>query len=197
MNLKSLDWDFLPGEGAFYGPKIEFSLKDCLERVWQCGTIQVDFSMPGRLGASYIDDKSQRKEPVMLHRAILGSFERFIGILIEEYEGKLPPWLAPIQVVIIGITDRNSESCINLSNSLIGKGFRSIADTRNEKVGLKIREHTLQRIPYLLIIGDKEQASSKVSVRTMDSKDLGVMTLDEFEEVLKASISQKATKRFT
>ena len=197
LNLKSLDWDFLPGEGAFYGPKIEFSLKDCLERVWQCGTIQVDFSMPGRLGASYIDDKSQRKEPVMLHRAILGSFERFIGILIEEYEGKLPPWLAPIQVVIIGITDRNSEACINLSSSLIAKGFRSISDTRNEKVGFKIREHTLQRIPYLLIIGDKEQASKKVSVRTMDSKDLGIMTLDEFEEVLKASISQKATKRFT
>ena len=197
LNLKSLDWDYLPGEGAFYGPKIEFSLKDCLERVWQCGTIQVDFSMPGRLGASYIDDKSQRKEPVMLHRAILGSFERFIGILIEEYEGKLPPWLAPIQVVIIGITDRNSEACINLSSSLIAKGFRSISDTRNEKVGFKIREHTLQRIPYLLIIGDKEQASKKVSVRTMDSKDLGIMTLDEFEEVLKASISQKATKRFT
>ena len=197
LNLKSLDWDFLPGEGAFYGPKIEFSLKDCLERVWQCGTIQVDFSMPGRLGASYIDDKSQRKEPVMLHRAILGSFERFIGILIEEYEGKLPPWLAPIQVVIIGITDRNSEACINLSSSLIAKGFRSISDTRNEKVGFKIREHTLQRIPYLLIIGDKEQSSKKVSVRTMDSKDLGIMTLDEFEEVLKASISQKATKRFT
>ena len=197
LNLKSLDWDYLPGEGAFYGPKIEFSLKDCLERVWQCGTIQVDFSMPGRLGASYIDDKSQRKEPVMLHRAILGSFERFIGILIEEYEGKLPPWLAPIQVVIIGITDRNSEACINLSSSLIAKGFRSISDTRNEKVGFKIREHTLQRIPYLLIIGDKEQASKKVSVRTMDSKDLGIMTLDEFEEVLKASISQKASKRFT
>ena len=197
LNLKGLDWDFLPGEGAFYGPKIEFSLKDCLERVWQCGTIQVDFSMPGRLGASYIDDKSQRKEPVMLHRAILGSFERFIGILIEEYEGKLPPWLAPIQVVIIGITDRNSEACINLSSSLIAKGFRSISDTRNEKVGFKIREHTLQRIPYLLIIGDKEQSSKKVSVRTMDSKDLGIMTLDEFEEVLKASISQKATKRFT
>ena len=197
LNLKSLDWDFLPGEGAFYGPKIEFSLKDCLERVWQCGTIQVDFSMPGRLGASYIDDKSQRKEPVMLHRAILGSFERFIGILIEEYEGKLPPWLAPIQVVIIGITDRNSEACIDLSSSLIAKGFRSISDTRNEKVGFKIREHTLQRIPYLLIIGDKEQTSKKVSVRTMDSKDLGIMTLDEFEEVLKASISQKATKRFT
>ncbi len=197
LNLKSLDWDYLPGEGAFYGPKIEFSLKDCLERVWQCGTIQVDFSMPGRLGASYIDDKSQRKEPVMLHRAILGSFERFIGILIEEYEGKLPPWLAPIQVVIIGITDRNSEACINLSSSLIAKGFRSISDTRNEKVGFKIREHTLQRIPYLLIIGDKEQSSKKVSVRTMDSKDLGIMTLDEFEEVLKASISQKATKRFT
>ncbi len=197
LNLKSLDWDFLPGEGAFYGPKIEFSLKDCLERVWQCGTIQVDFSMPGRLGASYIDDKSQRKEPVMLHRAILGSFERFIGILIEEYEGKLPPWLAPIQVVIIGITDRNSEACINLSSSLIAKGFRSISDTRNEKIGFKIREHTLQRIPYLLIIGDKEQASKKVSVRTMNSKDLGIMTLDEFEEVLKASISQKAMKRFT
>ncbi len=196
LNLKGLNWDFLPGEGAFYGPKIEFSLKDCLERVWQCGTIQVDFSMPGRLGASYIDDKSQRKEPVMLHRAILGSFERFIGILIEEYEGKLPPWLAPIQVVIIGITDRNSESCSKLSNSLTCKGFRSIADTRNEKVGFKIREHTLQRIPYLLIIGDKEQASNKVSVRTMDSKDLGVMTLDEFEEVLNESISQKATKRF-
>ncbi len=195
LNQKELDWAFLPGEGAFYGPKIEFSLKDCLDRVWQCGTIQVDFSMPGRLGASYIDENSQRKEPVMLHRAILGSFERFIGILIEEYEGKLPPWLAPIQVVFIGITNRNSQACITLSNNLIKKGFRSIADTRNEKVGYKIREHTLQRIPYLIIIGDKEQDSGTVSVRTMDGKDLGVMTNEKFEELLNKSISLKASKK--
>ncbi len=195
LNQKGLDWAFLPGEGAFYGPKIEFSLKDCLDRVWQCGTIQVDFSMPGRLGASYIDENSQRKEPVMLHRAILGSFERFIGILIEEYEGKLPPWLAPIQVVFIGITNRNSQTCITLSNNLIKKGFRSIADTRNEKVGFKIREHTLQRIPYLIIIGDKEQDSGTVSVRTMDGKDLGVMTNEKFEELLNKSISLKASKK--
>ncbi len=195
LNLKGLDWEFLPGEGAFYGPKIEFSLKDCLDRVWQCGTIQVDFSMPDRLGASYIAENSQRQVPVMLHRAILGSFERFIGILIEEFEGKFPPWLAPIQVVIIGITDRNSETCINLSTSLINKGFRAISDTRNEKVGYKIREHTLQRIPYLLIIGDKEQESKTVSVRTMESKDLGVMTLANFEKLLNEAINQKATKK--
>ncbi|AAQ00109.1 MULTISPECIES: threonine--tRNA ligase [Prochlorococcus] len=191
LNIKKFEWSYLPGEGAFYGPKIEFSLKDCIDRVWQCGTIQVDFSMPHRLGASYIDENSQKKVPVMLHRAILGSFERFIGILIEEYEGKFPPWLSPIQVIVIGITDRNSIKCKEISNLLMLRGYRATYDTRNEKVGLKIREHTLQRIPYLLIIGDKEQEEGTVSVRTMHGIDMGSMKLTEFQEIINEAISLK------
>ncbi len=194
LDFKKLEWSYLPGEGAFYGPKIEFSLKDCLERVWQCGTIQVDFSMPSRLGASYIDEKGLKKEPVMLHRAILGSFERFIGILIEEYEGKFPTWLAPVQVVIMGITDRNSINCTEVYNHLIQKGFRAILDIRNEKIGLKIRENTLQRIPYMLIIGDKEQSNGEVSIRSRDGKDLGCMKIEQFENLLYKDIENKAKR---
>ncbi len=192
LNFKKLDWSYLPGEGAFYGPKIEFSLKDSLERVWQCGTIQVDFSMPGRLGASYIDENSNKKTPVMLHRAILGSFERFIGILIEEYEGIFPTWLAPIQVSILSLTDRNNDLCKNIYNILIQNNFRAILDIRNEKIGLKIREHTMQKVPYMIIIGDKEQADNTISVRSMKGKDLGNMTINEFQNILKNSILLKA-----
>ena len=190
LNTKGLSWDLLPGEGAFYGPKIEFSLKDCLDRVWQCGTIQVDFSMPERLNATYIDEESNRQNPVMLHRAILGSFERFIGILIEHYEGKFPSWIAPIQATVMGITDRNSKKCQEIYNELKKEGFRVQLDIRNEKIGLKIRENTLQKVPYLLIIGDKEEKSGMVSVRTREGKDLGVMSIEEFISELNRSIDQ-------
>ena len=191
LDKKGLDWSYLPGEGAFYGPKIEFSLKDCLNRVWQCGTIQVDFSMPARLGAKYIDENSDRREPVMLHRAILGSFERFIGILIEHYAGKFPTWLAPIQIIIVSITDRNTKSCKSLYNNLISKGYRVSMDVRNEKIGLKIREHSINKVPYLLIIGDKEEVNNEVSVRTREGIDLGAMKLNEFIVELNQSIERK------
>ncbi len=190
LDKKGISWDLLPGEGAFYGPKIEFSLKDCLDRVWQCGTIQVDFSMPSRLEASYIDEKSQRKTPVMLHRAILGSFERFIGILIEHYAGKFPTWLAPVQVIVMSITDRNIVKCKKITNLLKQKGYRAEDDTRNEKVGFKIREHTLARVPYLIVIGDKEEQSNKISVRTREGKDLGAIELDSLTSILDQSISR-------
>ncbi len=189
LDFKKLKWELLPGEGAFYGPKIEFTLKDCLDRLWQCGTIQVDFSMPERLGATYIDEDSKRRIPVMLHRAILGSFERFIGILIEHYEGKFPVWLAPIQIVVIGITDRNKVASKNICKELIAKGYRVEADLRNEKIGLKIRENTLQRIPYMLIIGDKEEENSEVSVRTREGNDLGSMNINDFISLFESSIS--------
>ncbi len=191
LEAKGLDWDLLPGEGAFYGPKIEFSLRDCLDRVWQCGTIQVDFSMPKRLDATYIDEDSQRKTPVMLHRAILGSFERFIGILIENYEGKFPCWIAPVQVIVMSITDRNSEACQEISNQLLKDNFRVELDIRNEKIGYKIREHTMQRTPYLIIIGDKEQESKELSVRTRNGRDLGKMTYQKFRNLLGQEIKSK------
>ncbi len=194
LQAKNLQWELLPGEGAFYGPKIEFSLKDCLNRVWQCGTIQVDFSMPQRLNATYVDEDNQRKHPVMLHRAILGSFERFIGILIEHYEGRFPSWLSPIQVVILAITDRNNSTCDEICSKLRGKGYRAEVDTRNEKIGLKIRENTLQRIPYLIIIGDKEEKEEKVSVRTREGKDLGNMSLEDFIDLINRSILLKGRK---
>jgi len=185
---KNLDYSLLPGEGAFYGPKIEFSLKDCLGRIWQCGTIQVDFSMPERLNAQYVAEDGSRKIPVMLHRAILGSFERFIGILIEHYEGKFPTWLAPCQVIILNITDSQSKYVEDLTNSMKNKGFRVENDLRNEKIGFKIREHTIQKIPYLLIIGEREVESSTLAVRSSDGKDLGSMTLTEFVSVLEQDI---------
>ena len=192
LDSKGLDWSLLPGEGAFYGPKIEFSLKDCLNRVWQCGTIQVDFSMPERLNSSYIDVDGKKQPPVMLHRAILGSFERFIGILIENYSGNLPIWLCPLQIVVMGITDRNNDACMETKSKLINYGFRASVDTRNEKVGFKIREHTMQRIPFLIIIGDKEEENNEISVRTREGKDLGKMTLDKFKLIMDESITKKS-----
>ncbi len=192
LDSKGLDWSLLPGEGAFYGPKIEFSLKDCLNRVWQCGTIQVDFSMPERLNSSYIDVDGKKQPPVMLHRAILGSFERFIGILIENYSGNLPIWLCPHQIVVMGITDRNNDACLDTKSKLINYGFRTSVDIRNEKVGFKIREHTMKRIPFLIIIGDKEEENNELSVRTREGKDLGKMTLDKFKLIMDESISQKS-----
>ena len=188
---KNLDYSLLPGEGAFYGPKIEFSLKDCLGRIWQCGTIQVDFSMPERLNAQYVAEDGSRKIPVMLHRAILGSFERFIGILIEHYEGKFPTWLAPCQVMIINITDSQSKYVEDLTNSMKNKGFRVENDLRNEKIGFKIREHTIQKIPYLLVIGDREVENNTLAVRSSDGKDLGSMTLTGFVSILEQDISSR------
>ncbi len=180
LNATGLAWELVPGEGAFYGPKIEYSLKDCMGRIQQCGTIQVDFFLPERLGALYVAEDSSRKTPVMLHRAILGSFERFIGVLIEHYAGAMPAWLAPEQAVILNITDKQSTYCRNFQESLKNKGFRVALDLRNEKIGFKIREHTLQKIPYLLVVGDKEVESNSVAVRTRGGEDLGSMTFDEF-----------------
>jgi len=191
LNNKGLAWDLQPGEGAFYGPKIEFSLKDCLGRVWQCGTIQVDFSMPGRLDAHFIDEDGSKKVPVMLHRAILGSMERFIGILIEEFAGAFPAWLAPCQAMVMGITDRHADYVQEIEKSLKDQGFRGNSDLRNEKIGFKIREHTLQKIPYLLIVGDKEVENRTVAVRTRNGKDLGSMTLSAFIEGLSVEIASR------
>jgi len=178
LDAKQLEWQELPGEGAFYGPKIEFSLKDCIGRLWQLGTIQVDFSMPGRLDAQYVAEDGSRQTPVMLHRAILGSFERFIGILIEQYEGAFPFWLAPQQAVVMNITDSQAEYAQLVAKSLQNKGFRVNCDLRNEKIGFKIRGHSMQRVPYLIVVGDKEIESSTVAVRTRDGDDLGSMPLD-------------------
>lgn len=192
LDAKELPWQLLPGEGAFYGPKIEFSLKDCLGRVWQCGTIQVDFSMPGRLDAQYVSEDGSRQVPVMLHRAILGSFERFIGILIEEYEGAFPAWLAPTQAVLLNITDNQAEYVKKVENSLKNKGFRVNSDLRNEKIGFKIREHTIQKVPFLLVVGDQEVENNSVAVRGRGGEDLGVMTVDAFTALLEEQISSKA-----
>ncbi|MDX1460362.1 MAG: threonine--tRNA ligase [Xanthomonadales bacterium] len=173
-----------PGDGAFYGPKIDFSLKDTIGRVWQCGTLQLDFNMPERLDASYITEDSSKQTPVMLHRAILGSLERFIGILIENHGGRLPPWLAPVQAVVLNITDRQDDRCAEIAESLENQGFRVDLDLRNEKIGFKIREHTLQRVPFLLIVGDREVEEGTVAVRTREGEDLGSMSLEAFAEVL-------------
>ncbi len=189
LNDKGLAWDLQPGEGAFYGPKIEFSLKDCLERVWQCGTIQVDFSMPGRLDATYIADDGSKQVPVMLHRAILGSLERFIGILIEEYAGAFPTWLAPRQVVVMGISEHQAEYAKKVTKELQDKGFRADIDLRNEKIGFKIREHTLRRVPYLVVVGDREAHDNAVAVRTRKGEDLGVMTLEAFVTTLQTDVA--------
>ena len=179
LDAKELPWQELPGEGAFYGPKIEFSLKDCIGRVWQMGTIQVDFSMPGRLDAEYVAEDGSRKTPVMLHRAILGSFERFIGILIEQHEGAFPFWLAPQQAIVINITDSQAEYANLVTQTMQNKGFRVNSDLRNEKIGFKIRGHSMQRVPYLLVVGDKEIENGTVAVRTRDGEDLGSMTIEE------------------
>ena len=188
---KGLDYELLPGEGAFYGPKIEYSLKDCLGRVWQLGTIQVDFSMPGRLDAQYVSEDGSRQVPVMLHRAILGSFERFIGILIEHYEGAFPTWLAPEQAVVMNITDTQAEYVKKVTDSLKNKGFRVENDLRNEKIGFKIREHTIQKVPYLLVVGDREVETQTVAVRTRGGEDLGIMRIAEFAELLTQDVDRR------
>ena len=192
---KGLNYELLPGEGAFYGPKIEFSLKDCLERVWQCGTIQVDFSMPGRLDAQYVSEDGSRQVPVMLHRAILGSFERFIGILIEHYEGAFPTWLAPCQAVVMNITDSQAEYVSGVVDALKNKGFRVENDLRNEKIGFKIREHTIQKTPYLLVIGDREVETQTVAVRTRSGEDLGTMQVSAFAELLAQDVKRRGRVR--
>jgi len=191
LNNKGLAWDLQPGEGAFYGPKIEFSLKDCLGRVWQCGTIQVDFSMPGRLDASYVDENSERQVPVMLHRAILGSLERFIGILIEQHAGAMPVWLAPTQAVVMSITDRTREFAAEVAKTLSDHGIRVKTDLRNEKIGFKIREHTLLKVPFLLVLGDREVENRTVAVRTRSGEDLGVMDLDALVELFSTQIARR------
>ncbi len=191
LDAQGLEWRELPGEGAFYGPKVEFSLKDSIGRVWQLGTVQVDFSMPGRLDAKYVAEDGSRRTPVMLHRAILGSFERFIGVLIEHYEGRFPLWLAPVQAVAMNITDKQAEYAKNVKDTLKNKGFRAIADLRNEKIGLKIREHTMQRVPYMLIVGDREVETGTVSVRARDGEDLGAEALGALCERLGREVARR------
>jgi len=191
LRASGLEWEELPGEGAFYGPKIEYQIKDALGRSWQCGTIQLDFVLPERLDAEYVAEDNIRKRPVMLHRAILGSFERFLGILIEHYEGSFPAWLSPAQAVIMNITDNQADFVKKVEKTLRDKGFRVIPDLRNEKIGFKIREHTIQRVPYLLVVGDKEVENNSVAVRTRDGKDLGVMNLEAFIEHLTADIARR------
>jgi threonyl-tRNA synthetase len=190
LDEAGIAWTENPGEGAFYGPKIEFSLKDTIGRVWQCGTLQVDFFMPGRLDASYIDDSSARQVPVMLHRAILGSLERFIGILIENFAGAFPAWLAPVQAVVLNISEKQNDYCKSVSQVLRNKGFRVDSDLRNEKIGFKIREHTLAKVPYLLVVGDREVENGEVAVRTRTGEDLGSMSLDEFAKRLAVDVEQ-------
>ena len=192
LNHKNLEWELQPGEGAFYGPKIEFSLKDCLGRVWQLGTIQLDFSMPERLGAHYIAEDNSKQVPVMLHRAILGSLERFIGILIEHYAGALPVWLSPVQAVVMNITDKQAGYVKEVAEKLKKQGFRVQMDLRNEKIGFKIREHTLQRIPYLLVVGDREMENGAVAVRQRGGEDLGAMPLDDFIARLQDDLKNRA-----
>ena len=191
LDAKGLPWELLPGEGAFYGPKIEFSLKDCIGRVWQCGTIQVDFSMPGRLDAEYVAEDGTRQTPVMLHRAILGSFERFIGILVEHYEGAFPAWLAPVQAAVLNITDAQHDYAKAVEESLKNNGFKALADLRNEKVGFKIREHTLDKVPFLLVVGDREMETGTVAVRARNGEDLGVMSLDGFKTHLSSVVARR------
>ena len=191
LNIKGLPWEELPGEGAFYGPKIEFSLKDCIGRVWQLGTIQVDFSMPGRLDAQYVAEDGSRQVPVMLHRAVLGSFERFIGILIEHYEGEFPVWLAPQQVVVAPITDRQAGYAETVVQQLAEAGFRATADLRNEKIGFKIREHEIGKVPFILVVGDQEMESGAVAVRARHGKDLGVMSQQDFQSHLADAVARR------
>jgi threonyl-tRNA synthetase len=181
-----VEWQELPGEGAFYGPKIEYHMKDSIGRAWQVGTMQVDFSMPGRLGAEYVGEDSQRHVPVMLHRAIVGSMERFIGILIEHHAGQFPVWLAPVQAVILNITGAQGDYAAEVAQTLVAQGFRVEADLRNEKIGYKIRAHTLDKVPYLLVVGDRERETGAVAVRSRAGEDLGSMSIAGFAEHLKS-----------
>ena len=191
LDKNNVSWILNEGDGAFYGPKIDFSLTDSLEREWQLGTIQLDFSMPERLGATYINKEGVKESPVMIHRAILGSIERFVGILVEEYAGNMPLWLAPIQVVLMNITSSQEDYCKNQGKMLIEKKLRVITDTRNEKIGLKIREHTISKIPYLLVVGDKEQKNNTLAVRTRSGEDIGEMSVDKFVKMIETQVSEK------
>ncbi len=190
LDAKGMNWRVNPGEGAFYGPKIELSMRDCLNRVWQCGTMQVDFSMPGRLGAEYVSEAGDRAVPVMLHRAIFGSFERFIGVLTEHYGGDWPVWLAPLQVQIMNITDRQADYADSVRKILKERGFRADCDLRNEKIGFKIREQSMQRVPYMVVVGDQERESGQIAVRTRTGEDLGVMSVEAFIERLEADVAR-------
>lgn len=194
LRVNGLEYEVQEGEGAFYGPKLEFALRDCLGREWQCGTVQVDFSLPGRLDASYVAEDNGRRTPVMIHRAILGSIERFIGIITEEYAGFFPAWLAPVQAVVMNITDSQADYVQKVVKQLSDAGLRVKADLRNEKVGFKVREHTLRRVPYMLVCGDKEIAEGKVSVRTRKGADLGTYSVEEFVEILKNQVKARELK---
>jgi len=191
LESSNLPWELQPGEGAFYGPKIEFQLRDSIGRVWQLGTIQLDFATPERLGATYIAEDGSKQTPVMLHRAILGSFERFIGILIENYAGSLPTWLAPVQAVVLNITDKQADYADSVVQALKKQSFRVESDLRNEKIGFKIREHTIQRVPYLLVVGDREAENNCVAVRTRTGEDLGSVPLEEFTQRLAAEVASR------
>jgi len=195
LDRKHLEWELEPGEGAFYGPKIDFSLRDSIGRVWQCGTIQVDFSMPGRLSAQYVTAAGERAVPVMIHRAILGSMERFIGILIEEYADRFPTWLAPVQAVVLSITEEHAGYAVEVAKVLQNQGFRARSDLRNEKIGLKIREHTMQRVPYLLVVGGREMENRTVAVRTRHGKDLGAVSIKAFAERLAGEVARRGRPR--
>jgi threonyl-tRNA synthetase len=191
LKASGCEFQIAPGDGAFYGPKIEYTLRDAIGRQWQCGTIQVDFSMPERLDAEYVGEDGERPRPVMLHRAIVGSLERFIGILIEQHAGALPAWLAPVQVVVLNITDAQADYCREIAKMLQQQGLRVQLDLRNEKITYKIREHSLQKPPYILVVGDKEKAAGSVAVRARGNVDLGVMTLEGFREKLASDIDLK------
>ncbi|MBZ4678943.1 MULTISPECIES: threonine--tRNA ligase [Shewanella] len=192
LRSNDIEFEILPGEGAFYGPKIEFTLHDCLDRAWQCGTVQLDYALPGRLGATYVAEDNSRQTPVMIHRAILGSLERFLGILIEEFAGRFPTWLAPVQVVVMNITDKQADYVEEVVEFFKEQGIRASKDLRNEKIGFKIREHTLRRVPYLLVIGDQEMENREVAVRTRDGVDLGKMRIDDFAAKVKQQISLRS-----
>jgi threonyl-tRNA synthetase len=191
LRASGMEWEELPGEGAFYGPKIEFHIKDAIGRSWQCGTIQVDFSMPGRLGAEYVDEDNSRKTPVMLHRAVLGSLERFIGILVENHSGALPLWLAPVQMVVMNISQAQEDYAGKAADALRAAGFRVQSDLRNEKITYKIREHSLQKVPFILGVGDKEKANGTVAVRARGNQDLGVMPVGDFLARIADDIARK------
>ncbi|MDE2299146.1 MAG: threonine--tRNA ligase, partial [Burkholderiales bacterium] len=191
LRTSGCEFTIAPGDGAFYGPKIEYTLKDALGRQWQCGTMQVDFSMAQRLGAEYVTESSERVAPVMLHRAIVGSFERFIGMLIEHHAGALPAWLAPVQVSVLNISDGQSEYARDVVKTLQKQGLRAAFDLRNEKITYKIREHSMQKVPYILVVGDKEKANGAVAVRARGNQDLGVMPLADFSQKIAADIAHK------
>ena len=191
LDSAGIEYEINPGEGAFYGPKIEFSLKDTIGRVWQCGTLQLDFNMPGRLDATYVDEDSARQTPVMLHRAILGSLERFIGILIENYGGAFPAWLAPVQAVVLNISEKQNDYCKNVAETLANQGFRVESDLRNEKIGFKIRQHTMGKVPFLLVVGDREVENGTVAVRSRSGEDLGSLSVEQFAQHLADDVGRR------